>query len=45
VLAVEVDVFTKDDYYGAGGIPAISSTGDGGVEQPPEYELPKAFGE
>ena len=45
MLAIEVDVFTKDEYYGAGGIPAMSATGDGGVEQPPEYELAKAVGE
>ncbi|MDX1804592.1 MAG: acyl-CoA dehydrogenase, partial [Alcanivorax sp.] len=43
--AIEVDVFTKDEYYGAGGIPAMSATGDGGVEQPPAYELAKASGE
>ncbi|WP_303759374.1 acyl-CoA dehydrogenase [Alcanivorax jadensis] len=45
LLAIEVDVFTKDEYYGAGGIPAMSATGDGGVEQPPEYGLAKAVGE
>jgi acyl-CoA dehydrogenase len=45
MLAIEVDVFTKDEYYGAGGIPAMSATGDGGVEQPPEYELAKAVGQ
>ncbi|EKF75976.1 acyl-CoA dehydrogenase [Alcanivorax hongdengensis A-11-3] len=43
--AIEVDVFTKDEYYGAGGIPAMSATGDGGMEQPPAYELAKASGE
>lgn len=45
LLAIEVDVFTKDEYYGAGGIPAMTATGDGGVEQPPEYGLAKAVGE
>lgn len=43
--AIEVDVFTKDEYYGAGGIPAMTATGDGGVEQPPAYGLAKAVGE
>ncbi|KGD65153.1 acyl-CoA dehydrogenase [Alcanivorax nanhaiticus] len=43
--AIEVDVFTKDEYYGAGGIPAMSATGDGGAEQPPVFALAKAAGE
>ena len=39
--AIEVDVFTKDEYYGNGGIPAMTATGDGGAQQPPAYELPR----
>ena len=45
LLAIEVDVFTKDEYYGAGGIPAMSATGDGGLQQPSPAELAKASGE
>ncbi|MCK0154064.1 acyl-CoA dehydrogenase [Alcanivorax sp. S6407] len=43
--AIEVDVFTKDEYYGAGGIPAMSATGDGGAKPASDPPLAKAAGE
>jgi acyl-CoA dehydrogenase len=42
LLAIEVDVFTKEEYYGNGGVPAMSATGDGGMQQPPKMEAVKA---
>ncbi|MGM0563563.1 MAG: acyl-CoA dehydrogenase [Pseudomonadota bacterium] len=35
--AIEVDVFTQDEYYGENGKPAgFTATGDGGLETPPK---------
>jgi acyl-CoA dehydrogenase len=45
LLAIEVDVFTKDEYYGAGGIPAMSATGDGGLQPAANSEPAKTSGE
>lgn len=38
LLAIEVDVFTKDEFYGRGMVPGETATGDGGLDLNPEEE-------
>ena len=42
--AIEVDVFTKEEFVGKAPH-GLTATGDGGQEKPPEYKLAKAVGE
>ena len=43
--AIEVDVFTKDEYYGANDIQGRTATGDGGQGKPEQAPLARAVGE
>lgn len=45
LTAIEVDVFTKDEYYGANDIQGRTATGDGGQGKPEQAPLARAVGE
>lgn len=45
LAAIEVDVFTQDEYYGVNDLPGMTATGNGGAEQPANPTTLKAVGE